>query len=138
MNITLELVRYLIILFIGIISIKWFEWKKGWQNSLGISLIFILSWKTMMLLLLIIMNILLDLFLLDFFMRVYELYVVYPIMLVFISFFVNIFLGVTFFKLVYNHKIQESIVIVLIIVIIEMILESILIYSTIIPEFLFT
>lgn len=84
------------------------------------------------------MNILLDLFLLDFFMRVYELYVVYPIMLVFISFFVNIFLGVIFFKLVYNRKIQESIVIVLIIVIIEMIVESILIYSTIIPEFLFT
>ena len=80
------------------------------------------------------MNLLLDQFLLE----VYEFYIVYLIMMILISFSINILLGVRLFKLVYNQKIQESIVIILIIVIIEMILESVILYSTLIPESLIT
>lgn len=134
MNITSEIVRYFIIMIIGIISIKWFERKKGWENSFGISLLFIFSWKTIMIFLLISMNLLLDQFLLE----VYEFYIVYLIMMILISFSINILLGVRLFKLVYNQKIQESIVIILIIVIIEMILESVFLYSTLILESLIT
>lgn len=134
MNITSEIVRYFIIMIIGIISIKWFERKKGWEISFGISLLFIFSWKTIMIFLLISMNLLLDQFLLE----VYEFYIVYLIMMILISFSINILLGVRLFKLVYNQKIQESIVIILIIVIIEMILESVILYSTLIPESLIT
>jgi len=133
-NITSEIVRYFIIMIIGIISIKWFERKKGWENSFGISLLFIFSWKTIMIFLLISMNLLLDQFLLE----VYEFYIVYLIMMILISFSINILLGVRLFKLVYNQKIQESIVIILIIVIIEMILESVFLYSTLILESLIT
>lgn len=133
-NITLEFVRYFIILIIGMISIKWFEEKKGWKNSFRLSLLLILSWKTLMLFILIGMNLVLDLFLLDVFLNVYELYIVYPIMLVLISFFINIILGVKFFKFVYKQKTQESIVVILIIVFIEMILESIFLYTTLIIE----
>lgn len=134
MNIILEIVRYFIIIIIGIVSIKWFERKKGWENSSGRLLFFIFCWKTIMLFLLISMNLLLDHFLLE----VYEFYIVYPIMLVLISFSINILLGVRLFKLVYNQKIQEAIVVILIIVIIEMILESVILYSTLIPESLIT
>jgi len=133
-NITSEIVRYFIIMIIGIISIKWFERKKGWENSFGISLLFIFSWKTILIFLLISMNLLLDQFLLE----VYEFYIVYLIMMILISFSINILLGVRLFKLVYNQKIQESIVIILIIVIIEMILESVFLYSTLILESLIT
>ena len=129
MNIILEMVRYFIIIIIGIVSIKWFERKKGWKNSFIKSLLFIFCWKTIMLFLLISTNLLLDILLLE----VYEFYIIYLIMTILISFSFNIILGVRLFKAAYNQKIQESIVIILIIVIIEMILESVLLYSTLIP-----
>jgi len=138
MNIVFELVRYIIIVIIGIILIKWYERKKGWEHQFRTSLLFILCWKTIMLFILTGMNLILDLFLLDVFLNVNDLFIVYPLMLVLLSFFINILLGISFFKLVYNQKNQESIVIILIIVIIEMILESILLYSTLISEFLIT
>jgi len=61
-------------------------------------------------------------------------YFAYPLLLVIMSFFINIYLGVFFFELVYKQKKLESIVIIIIIVIIEMILESIILYSILIPE----
>ena len=132
MNIFFELSRYIIIVIIGIILIIWYERKKGWEHQFGTSLLFILCWRTLMLIILITINVILD----RAFLNVYELSVIYPIILVIVSFFVNILLGVYIFRLVYNQKMQESIVIILIIVIIEMILESILLYSLLIPEIL--
>jgi len=130
MNIFFELGRYVIIVIIGIILIIWYERKKGWENQFGRSLLFILCWRTLMFIILITINVILD----RAFLNVYELSVIYPIILVFVSFFINILLGVYIFRLVYNQKMQESIVLILIIVIIEMIIESILFYSILIPE----
>ena len=75
------------------------------------------------------MNLLLDLYLLDIFEKFLGLYLIYPIMLIGVLFFINAFLGIKFFKLIYNQEIQESVFIILIIVIVEMILESIFFYS---------
>ena len=130
MNIIFELVRYIIIIIIGIILIRWYERKKGWEKKFRTSLLFILCWRTLMFIILILMNLILDLA----FLNVYELYIIYPIILVSVSFFVNILLGVYIFKNAYRQKMQESIVLILIIVIIEMILENILLYSILIPE----
>lgn len=130
MNIVFELARYTIILIIGIILTIWYERKKGWENQFRISFFFILCWKTLMFIILIIMNCILDLV----FYNVYELYFIYPIILVVVSFLINVIFGVKFFRLIYKQKIQESIVIILIIVILEMIIESILFYSLLIPE----
>ena len=130
MNSFFELGRYVIIVIIGIILIIWYERKKGWEHQFRKSLLFILCWRTLMFIILIITNVILD----RAFLNVYELSVIYPIILVIVSFFINIFLGVKIFRLVYKLKMQESIVIILIIVIIEMILESILLYAILIPE----
>jgi hypothetical protein len=130
MNIFFELGRYIIIVIIGIILIIWYERKKGWENKFGTSLLFILCWRTLMFIILITINFIQD----RAFLNVYELSVIYPIILIIVSFFINIFLGVYIFRLVYNQKMQESIVIILIIVIVEMILESILLYVLLIPE----
>ena len=130
MYILFELLRYFVIMVVGIVLIKWYERKKGWEIQFKTSLLCILCWKTIMLFILIGVSFLLDFFSLD---LSYDLYFLYPILLVVVSFFVNIFLGVNIFKFVYNQKTQESLVIILIIVIIEMILESILLYSILIP-----
>jgi len=137
-NIILEIVRYFIIIIIGIVSIKWFERKKGWEYSFIKSFLFIFCWKTIMLSLMISTNLLLDLFLLEVFSNISELFIIYPIMLVVVSLFINILIGVIILVFVYNQKIQESIVIILIIVIIEMILESVLLYSSLILESIIT
>jgi hypothetical protein len=131
MNISFEFIRYFIIILIGLVLIRWYERKKGWDNQFKTSLAFILCWKTLMFFILISINSLLDFFSVD---LLYDLYFFYPILLVIVSFFVNIFLGVKLFNIVFKQKTQESIVIILIIVIIEMILESILFYSILIPE----
>ena len=129
MDIITELISYIIIIIIGIILINWYERKKGWDYRFRISLYFILCWRTVMFLILIIMNLILDLF-----FKSFQLYIFYPIMLVIVMFFINIFLGVKIFKFVYKQNTQESYVIILIIVIIEMILESFLFYIILITE----
>lgn len=134
MDIISELLRYIIIIIIGIIFIKWYERKKGWEHQFKTSLLFILCWRTLMYSIVIILNFILDLV----FRNVYELYFIYPLILLIVSFFINIFLGVKIFKLVYNQKSQESIVIILIIIIIEMVVESILFYSFLFSESLIT
>ena len=130
MNIVFELLRYIIIVIIGIILSIWYERKKGWEFQFRATLLFILCWRTLMFIILITINLILDLA----FLNVYELIFIYPIILVIVSFFINILLGVYIFKNVYRQKMQESIVLILIIVILEMILESILLYSILIPE----
>ncbi|MHA2260381.1 MAG: hypothetical protein ACXACO_20635 [Promethearchaeota archaeon] len=131
MNIVSEFTSHSVIIILGLLLIKWYERKKGWEYKFKTSLAFILCWKTPMLIILIGINSLIDSLSID---LLYGLYFFYPILLVVVSFFVNILLGVKFFKIIYKQKTQESIVIILIIVIIEMILESILFYSILIPE----
>ena len=130
MNIITELLRYIIIIIIGIPLIRWYEKKKGWDQQFKSSLLFILCWRTLIFILVLFINYIFNIVLLN----VYELHFFYPIILLLLSFFINIFLGVKIFNFVYKQKIQESIVIIIIIVIIEMILESIILYSILIPE----
>ncbi len=130
MDIITELLRYILIIIIGIILIKWYERKKGWAYQFKTSLTFTLCWRTLIFILVLFMNFILDLI----FLNVNEVYFIFQIILVLLSFFTNIFIGVKIFKLFYRLKIQDSIVIILIITIIEMILESIILYSILIPE----
>ncbi len=130
MNIITELLRYIIIIIIGIILIRWYERKKGWNPRFRTSLLFILGWRTLIFIFVLIITFYLDLA----FLNEFSLYFIYSIILVILSFFISIFLGVKIFNLVFRQKMQESIVIILIITIIEMILESIILYSILIPE----
>ena len=134
MNINLEIVRYFIIIIIGIILIRWYERKKGWDHQLKTSLFFTLCWRTLIFSLVLFLNFMLDLIFLN--VDVNEVYSIFQIILVLFSFFINIFLGVKIYKLFYRLKMQDSIVIILIITIIEMIIESIILYSILIPEVL--
>ncbi|MFX0167627.1 MAG: hypothetical protein ACFE9V_20080 [Candidatus Hodarchaeota archaeon] len=134
MNIVFEFIRYFLNIIVGILLVKWYERKKGWENRFKTSLLFILWWKTLMLFILIGINLFFDFFEVVFPQLFYELYFLYPILLIVVSFFTNIILGVYILKFVYKQITQESVVIILIIVIIEMILESILLYSILIPE----
>jgi len=135
MDILSELLRYLIILIIGIILVEWYATKKGWKKSFISSLLVIICWKTSMLFINFGMNILLDHFLtlIETDSILYQLYIIYPIMLVIQSLFINLVLGVIFFKLIYKQVVQESIVIILIIVVIEIIIESFILFSILIP-----
>ena len=130
MNIMTEVLRYIIIIPIGIMFIRWYVRKKGWEHQFRNSIFFILCWRTLIFIIVLFMSYILDLA----FLNVNEFNLFYPVILVILSFFINIFLGVNVFKLVYRQKIQESIVIILIITIVEMILESIILYSILIPE----
>jgi len=133
MDIITELIRYIIIFIIGIILVNWYERKKWGENRFKTSLVFILSWRTVIFLIVIIMNLIIDLFLLESLYNLYY-YIIYLFMMVTVTFFINIFLGVNIFKFIYNKKTQESIFIILIIVIIDIILESFLFYIILIPE----
>ncbi len=130
MNIITELLRYIIIIIIGIILIRWYERKKGWNPRFRTSLLFILGWRTLIFIFVLIITFYLDLA----FLNEFSLYFIYSIILVILSFFISIFLGVKIFNLVFRQKMQESIVIILIITIIEMILENFILYSILIPE----
>jgi len=134
MNIITELLRYIIIIIIGIVLSNWYKRKKGWEHQFKTSLFFILCWRTGVFLIVITMNLMLDLFLLDSFLITFYYFVIHPIILLIITFILNIILGMEFFKLLYHQKTQEFTVIILIIVIIDMILESLFFYIILIPE----
>jgi hypothetical protein len=133
MDIIIELLRYIIIIIIGIILITWYEKKKGWEYQFRTSFFFILCWRTIMFFIFMIINYIFEPFLLEPNSFDFSL-IIYSITLVIVTFFINIFLGVIIFKFVYNQKAQESVVIILIIVIIEIILDSFLSYTILIPE----
>ena len=133
MNIITELIRFIIIIIIGIILINWYERKKGWENPFRTSLLFIFCWRTVVFLIVITLKFIFDLFLSESVLYTFY-FIIHPIILVIVTFIINIYLGVNFFKLVYHQKTQEFIVIILIIVIIEMILESFFFYIILIPE----
>ncbi len=80
------------------------------------------------------MNLLLDLYLIDFLNNIdFSLYLyIHTIMLVVVSFLISSFLGIKIFKLIYKQDVQESLFITLIIVVVDLVLESIFFYSTLI------
>ncbi|MFX0023028.1 MAG: hypothetical protein ACFE9S_11945 [Candidatus Hermodarchaeota archaeon] len=131
MNIVTEILRYIILIIIGIALINWHDKKKGWEHRFRTSLFFILIWRTIIFLLLILMNFILVPFLEELPM---DFYLFYPITYLTIIFFGNIYIGVSFFKIFYKQKKQESIYIILIIVIIEIILESFFFYVILISD----
>ncbi len=127
MDVISELLRFIIIIIIGIILINWYERKKGWVYRFRISLFFIFFWRTVIFLILIIMNLTLDLFFESYLLNIFNL-----IIPVIVTFFINIYLGVKIFSFVYKQNSQDSLIIILIIVIIEMILESFFSYTILI------
>lgn len=133
MDVFRELLQYIIVIIIGIILINWYERKNGWENRFRTSLFFVLCWRTAIFCIVIAMNLIFELFLLEFFSNIYY-YIFYPFFLVIVTLLVNVILGVNIFKFVYNKKTQESLVIIVIIVIIEIIIESFLLYTILIPE----
>lgn len=82
MNFTYKIINYIIIIIIGTILIKWYKREKGWENSSGTSFLFIFSWKTIILFISIGIDLLIDYFLLELFLNVYELNYIYPIIMV--------------------------------------------------------
>ncbi|NVM43424.1 MAG: hypothetical protein HWN79_00770 [Candidatus Lokiarchaeota archaeon] len=133
MDLFIELLRYSIIIIIGITLVNWYERKKGWSYRFRISLYYILLWRTAVLLMVFLFNIILDLFFISF-LSIDITYSFFQIFFVIVTYFINIFLGVKIFSIIYKKNAQESLVVILIIVIIEMILESFLLYIVLIPE----
>ncbi|KKN41391.1 hypothetical protein LCGC14_0723870 [marine sediment metagenome] len=134
MNIILELLRFFSVVLIGIVIVKLYENKKGWEYPFRTSLLSIFIWRTIILVIILSMNLLLDLYLIDFLNNIdFSLYLyIHTIMLVVVSFLISSFLGIKIFKLIYKQDVQESLFITLIIVVVDLVLESIFFYSTLI------
>jgi len=124
MNIIFEISRYIIFIIIGIILIIWYWKKKGWDVSFKVSLIFIFIWKTIIFFIFLGIDLLIEEYWIISYYYFYD-EIIYLLIMIF-RFFINIFLGITFLKIIYKQKMQESIVIILMIVIIEIILENII------------
>jgi len=134
LNIILELLRFFSVVLIGIVIVKLYENKKGWEYPFRTSLLSIFIWRTIILVIILSMNLLLDLYLIDFLNNIdFSLYLyIHTIMLVVVSFLISSFLGIKIFKLIYKQDVQESLFITLIIVVVDLVLESIFFYSTLI------
>lgn len=125
MNIIFEISRYIIFIIIGIILIIWYLKKKGWDGSFKTSLIFNFIWKTLIFFIFLGFDLLIEEWLSNNYYIFFYIEIIY-LLITILRFFINIFLGITFFKIIYKQKMQESTVIILIIVIIEIILENII------------
>lgn len=134
MNIVTEILRYIILIIIGTALINWYDKKKGWEHSFRTSLFFILIWRTIIFLLIILMNFTLVPFLEE---TPMDYYLFYPITFIIIILFGNIYIGINLFKIMFKQKNYESLYIILIIVIIEIILESFFFYVILFSEALF-
>ena len=126
MNLIFEISRYIVFTIIGIILIIWYLKKKGWDGSFKTSLIFNFIWKTLIFFIFLGFDLLIEEYWLS--NNYYNFFyneIIYLLIMI-LRFFINIFLGITFFKIIYKQKMQESTVIILIIVIIEIILENVI------------
>jgi len=126
MNIIFEISRYIIFIIIGIILIIWYFKKKGWDGSFKTSLIFNFIWKTLIFFIFLGFDLLIEEYWLSNNYYIFFYIEIIYLLITILRFFINIFLGITFFKIIYKQKMQESTVIILIIVIIEIILENII------------
>ena len=124
MNIIFETSRYILFIIIGIILIIWYWKKKGWDVSFKVSLIFIIIWKTIILFLFLGIDLIIEEYWITDYYYFYD-EIIYLLIMI-LRFFINIFLGIAFLKIISKQKMQESIIIILIIVIIEIILENII------------
>ena len=133
LNIILEQLRYLSVLIIGIVLVIWYRRRKGWGHNYRASLLFIFTWRTIMLFIILSMNLLFDLYLIDILrdFRIAIYFYIHPIMVVVVSLLINGFLGIKIFKLSYKQDIHESLYIILTIVFVDLVLERIFFYSTI-------
>jgi len=122
MNLSFEIIRYVLFIIIGTILIKWYMQKKGREIAVKRILSFIIGWKTVMLFVLIGTDILIEpLWRVDIFLYFYEVTFL-PIIMVIVTFIINILLGIVFFEIIFKQKMQE--IIIIIIVLIEMILDN--------------
>ena len=126
MNLSFEIIRYVVFIIIGIILINWYMQKKGRENAVKRMLFFIIGWKTIMLFVLIGTDILIEsLWRVDIFSHYYEVTII-PIIMVIVAFIINILLGIAFFEIIFKQKMQE--IIIIIIVLIELILDNSILY----------
>ncbi len=126
MNLSFEIIRYVVFIIIGIILISWYMQKKGRECAIKRMLSFIIGWKTVMLFVLIGTDILIEsLWRLDIYYYYSEV-VTFPIIMVIIAFVINILLGIAFFEIIFKQKMQE--IIIIIIVLIELILDNSILY----------
>lgn len=129
MNLIFEISRYIAFIIIGIILIIWYLKKKGWDVSYKTSLIFNFIWKTLIFFIFLGIDLLLEEYCLIYYDHSnyisYNSEIIYLLIMI-LRFFINIFLGIAFFKIIYKQKMQESTVIILMIVVIEIILENII------------
>jgi len=132
MDILFEIICYIFYIVIGTILIRWYTYKKGWEKSLDTSLLFTICWKIIMLSLIIGLTLLIEFFLGIDFSNPFQSYG-FSLILMIVSFTLNIFLGLILFRNVFKHSIHESIVIILTIVIIEMITENVVLYFIMFP-----
>ncbi|MFW9875800.1 MAG: hypothetical protein ACFFG0_22070 [Candidatus Thorarchaeota archaeon] len=129
MNIFFQIISYAFFIIVGIIFIKWYIPKKGWDKSIKKMLIFVISWKTVMLFLLIGTA-----FLKDFIWSV-DIYI-YSINIIINTvamettlFIINCLLGILFFEIIFKQVMQEVIIIIIVFV------ETIIGYGILYPIF---
>lgn len=132
MDILLKIICYIFYTVIGTILIRWYTSKKGWEKALYISLIFTICWKLILLSLIIFLSLSIEFFLGIDFSNPYESYN-FSLLLMMVSFILNICLGLILFRSMFKQNIPESIVIILTIVIIELITENVVLYFLMFP-----
>ncbi|MFX1390131.1 MAG: hypothetical protein ACFE9Z_08725 [Promethearchaeota archaeon] len=132
MDILFEVIRYVLYIIIGTFLIKWYSYKKGWEKSIIISLLFTIFWKVIIFNLILVLTLLIEFFLGFNLSNPAESYGI-SLILMMISFVLNISIGLLLFSKLFKQKIHESIVIILTIAIIELLTENILFYSIILP-----
>ncbi len=132
MDVVIEVARFIIIAIIGLILIKWYENRSGWEIQPKTSITFTVVWRTIIFLIVLAINLISSQFSLNSNLILY--YSFYPLIELGVTFFLNIILGVYFFRFIYKKKPQEFFVIILIIVIIDIIVENFLFYLILIQE----
>jgi hypothetical protein len=131
-NILYEITRFSSFLIIGFTLIRWYGKKKGWSYNVKIDLLLILSWNLIMSLLLLVMDLMVDNFLRSLVYFYGGIYLLFLILMLFISFFLNLYIGFLLFKILYKQNKQDAFIIILIIVIMELIIDNLVLYPSLV------
>ena len=123
-----SVIRLIVFILIGVLLIRWIEKKKGWSYSAKTDLYLIISWNLIIFSLLFIFDLIYEVYLFPLFLNTSWIFLTYVILVLLISFFINLYIGFLLFKIFHKENKRDNVIIIFLIVTVEYIVDNLILY----------
>ena len=127
-NILYTIIKFITFILIGFFLVRWIEKKKGWIYSVKTDIYLIISWKSIIIALLICLDLISEALFFPLLLSTSWIILIFFFSFLLISFFFNLYIGFLLFKKFHKENKRDYILIILLIVIVEYIIDNLILY----------